>query len=194
FIPGSEFRILCAASDEGIFFTDVKGNILKHHYAGHVQNPAVANFRDDLDGLETVTINFWKNQGIIHYYDADGNIYYSFEPNQYGSMCLPLNWTGRSEEFFIHNANVNEGGIFDGWGRKVVEFPDDGHPDMCNAVMDITGDCRDEVVVWDPNEIWIYTQDDNPLQGKLYKPQRNPLYNYSNYQATVSLPGWSEAN
>jgi hypothetical protein len=82
--------------------------------------------------------------------------------------------------------------MYDGRGRKVVEFPDDGHPDMCNAVLDVTGDCRDEVVVWDPKEIWAYTQDDNPRQGKLYKPVRNPLYNYSNYQATVSLPGWSD--
>ena len=191
FKPESELRLLCAASDEGIFFTNMKGNILKHHYLGHVQNPAVANFRDDLPGLETVTINFWKNQGIIHYFNSDGDVYHSFEPNQYGSMCLPINWTGRSEEFFVHNPNVNEGGMFDGWGRKVVEFPDDGHPDMCNAVLDITGDCRDEVVVWNPYEIWVYTQDDNPIQEKLYKPQRNPLYNYSNYQATVSLPGWS---
>ena len=192
FQPDSDLRLLCAASDEGIFFTDMKGNILKHHYFGHVQNPAVANFRDDLPGLETVTINFWRNQGIIHYFDADGNLYYSFEPNQYGSMCLPINWTGLSEEFFVHNPNVDEGGMYDAWGRKVVEFPDDGHPDMCNAVLDITGDCRDEVVVWDPKQIWVYTQDDDPRQGKLYKPTRNPLYNYSNYQATVSLPSWSD--
>jgi rhamnogalacturonan endolyase len=192
FQPDSGLRLLCAASDEGIFFTDMKGNMLKHHYFGHVQNPAVANFRDDLPGLETVTINFWRNQGIIHYFDSDGNLYYSFEPNQYGSMCLPINWTGRSEEFFVHNPNVDEGGMYDGLGRKVVEFPDDGHPDMCNAVLDITGDCRDEVVVWDPKEIWVYTQDDNPKAGKLYKPDRNPLYNYSNYQATVSLPSWSD--
>jgi rhamnogalacturonan endolyase len=192
FQPDSDLRLLCAASDEGIFFTDMKGNILKHLYLGHVQNPAVANFRDDLPGLETVTINFWRNQGIIHYFDADGNLYYSFEPNQYGSMCLPINWTGLSEEFFVHNPNVDEGGMYDGRGRKVVEFPDDGHPDMCNAVLDVTGDCRDEVVVWDPKEIWVYTQDDNPRQGRLYKPTRNPLYNYSNYQATVSLPGWSD--
>ena len=191
FRPDSDLRLLCAASDEGIFFTDMKGNILKHLYLGHVQNPAVANFRDDLPGLETVTINFWRNQGIIHYFDSDGNLYYSFEPNQYGSMCLPINWTGRSEEFFVHNPNVDEGGMYDGWGRKAVEFPDDGHPDMCNAVLDITGDCRDEAVVWDPKEIWVYTQDDNPKKGKLYKPSRNALYNYSNYQATVSLPGWS---
>jgi len=38
----------------------------------------------------------------------------------------------------------------------------------------------------------VYTQDDNPKAGKLYKPVRNPLYNYSNYKTTVSLPGWSE--
>ena len=192
FRPDSDLRLLCAASDEGIFFTDMKGNILKHLYLGHIQNPAVANFRDDLPGLETVTVNFWRNQGIIHYFDADGNLYYSFEPNQYGSMCLPINWTGLSEEYFVHNPNVDEGGMYDGRGRKVVEFPDDGHPDMCNAVLDVTGDCRDEVVVWNPKEIWVYTQDDNPKQGKLYKPVRNALYNYSNYQATVSLSGWSD--
>lgn len=26
----------------------------------------------------------------------------------------------------------------------------------------------------------------------LYKPERNPLYYYSNYQATISLPGWKD--
>ena len=87
--------------------------------------------------------------------------------------------------------NVTEGGLFDGWGRRVVQFPADGHPELCNAVMDIPGDCRDEIVVWDTFELWVYTQDDNPKKEKLYKPIRNPQYNTSNYQATVSLPGWN---
>ncbi len=188
----SEPIIVNAASDEGMILIDLKGNILKHHFFGHVQNPAVANFRDDLPGLEIVSINFWCNQGIIHYFDADGNLYFDFEPVQHGSMMLPVNWSGKSEEFYVLSANVEHGGLFDGWGRKVVEFPGDGHPDKCNAVLDVMGDCRDEIVVWDPFEIWVYTQDDNPKSGKLYKPVRNPLYNYSNYQATVSLPGWFE--
>ena len=192
---GEPPRYMCAASDEGMFFADLSGNILKHHYIGHVQNPAVANFRDDLEGLETVSVNFWGNQGIIHLFDSEGDIYHSFEPNQYGSMCLPLNWTGRREEYYILNANAEEGGAWDGYGRKVLEFPDDGHPDRCYAVLDITGDCRDEIVVWDPHELWVYTQDNNPLQGNLYHPVRNPMYNYSNYQATVSIPGsWSIRN
>ncbi len=183
-----EPRLMCAASDEGMIYADMRGRILKHHYIGHVQNPAVADFRPDLPGLETVSINYWGNQGIIHLFDAKGDIYHDFEPCQHGSMCLPINWTGKPGEYFVLSANVEEGGMFDGWGRCVVRFPNDGHPDMCYAVMDITGDCRDEIVVWDPNELWVYTQDDNPRGGPLYQSIRNPLYNYSNYQATVSLP------
>ncbi len=184
--------MLCAASDEGMFFTDMNGRMLKHHYIGHVQNPAILNLRDDLPGLESISVNFWGSQGILHFYDSGGDIYYDAEPNQYGSMLQPLNWTGKSEEFFVLNPNVEEGGIYDGWGRKVVVFPDDGHPDMCNAVMDLTGDARDEIVVWNPDELWIYTQDSDSIKGRIYKPQRNSLYNYSNYQANISLPGWSE--
>ena len=181
-------QLICAGSDEGLVYVDMKGNILKHHFIGHAQNLTVANFRDDLPGLEAVTINFWANQGTIHYLDASGNIYHDFEPNQFGSMLMPLNWTGGTEEYFVHNANVDEGGIYDGRGRKVVVFPDDGHPDMCNATPDLTGDARDEIVVWSPEEIWVYTQSDNPKKGNIYRPKRNPLYNYSNYQATYSLP------
>ncbi|MBN2129671.1 MAG: hypothetical protein JW741_09245 [Sedimentisphaerales bacterium] len=192
FKPGSDLRLLCAASDEGMFFADLQGRILKHHYVGHVQNPAIANFRDDLPGLEAVSINFWGNQGIVHFFDADGDIYHDCEPCQHGSMCLPVNWTGSSQEYFLLSANPEEGGLFDGRGRCVVKFPADGHPDMCNAVLDVTGDCRDEIVVWDPFELWVYTQHDSPRKGRLYKPVRSPLHNYSNYQTTVSLPGWAQ--
>jgi rhamnogalacturonan endolyase len=186
-----ELKILYAGSDSGIFFADLDGNVLKHHWIGHGQNPVIAKFRDDLPGLQTVSINFWGNQGILHFYDSDGNIYHDCEPNPFGSMCLPINWQGDGLEYFVHNPNPRWGGMYDGWGRPVVAFPNDGHPDMCNAVLDITGDCRDEVVVWDTHEIWVYTQDDGPRDGKLYNPVRNAQYNSSNYQASVSLPGWT---
>ncbi len=190
--PDARPVIMNAASDVGMLFIGLDGEILRHHHLGHVQNPAVANFRDDLPGLETVSINFWANQGIIHFFDSRGDLYHDCEPVQHGSMMLPINWTGSSEEFFVLSASAKEGGLYDGWGRCVVRFPEDGHPELCNAVLDITGDPRDEIVVWDPHEIWVYTQANNPVQGRIYQPVRNPLYNSSNYQASVSLPGWSE--
>ena len=190
--PKADPTLLIVGSDEGTLFIDPRGKILKHHRVGHVQNPTIADLRPDLPGLETVAINFWGNQGIIHFYDAQGNMYHDFEPCQHGSMMLPVNWSGRPPEYWILSPNVENGGMFDGWGRKVFEFPADGHPDQCVAVLDLTGDCRDEIVVWDPFEVWIYTQDDNPKSGRLYKPTRNSTYTESNYRANVSLPGWSD--
>jgi rhamnogalacturonan endolyase len=82
--------------------------------------------------------------------------------------------------------------MLDGHLRRVVMFPDDGHPDLAANVVDLTGDARDEIVLWDQERVWIYTQD-RPFTGaRIYKPIRNPDYNESNYRTNVSLPGWEE--
>jgi rhamnogalacturonan endolyase len=188
---GAEPVVLYTASDEGIVATDLQGKILKHHQVGHAQNISVADFRPDLPGLETVTINFWSNQGIVTILDSDLNILKTFEPVQHGSMILPVNWTGRPGEYWCLSTNSESGGLFDGEGRRVVKFPADGHPDYCYAVLDLTGDARDEIITWDGYEMWIYTQSDGPQPGRLYQPVRNPAYNESNYRANVSLPGWN---
>lgn len=187
----TEPKVLVAASDEGFFVADLKGDIQKHYHVGHVQNLTVANLRDDLPGLEVVTMNYWGNQGITRLYNAEIDNYHEFEPCNHGSPILPVNWSGGSEEFFVVSANVEHGGFFDGHGRRVMKFPADGHPDMCYMVLDVTGDARDELIVWDPFELWVYTQSDSPRTDRVYKPTRTPLHNLSNYQSSVSLPGWS---
>ena len=52
-----------------------------------------------MPGLETVSINFWGNQGIVHFFDANGNIYHDFERCQHGNLMLPINWTGNPPEY-----------------------------------------------------------------------------------------------
>lgn len=188
--PG-DVRILCAASDEGFYIANLKGEILRRHRIGHAQNLTVANFRSDLSGLEILVHNYWGNQGIAHFYNADGELYHDCEPSNHGSVCLPVNWKGDGEEFWCLSPNSTYGGLFDGLGRRVLTFPADGHPDMCFMVLDVTGDCRDEIIVWDPFELSVYTQADSPRSGRLYRPVRNPLFNMSNYGATQSLPAWS---
>lgn len=187
-----DVKILCAASDEGFYVANLKGEVQKHYRLGHVQNISVADFRSDLEGLEILTMNYWGNQGIAHVFNADCELIHSFNPANHGSVSLPVNWNGKGEEYFVLSPNVDRGGLFDVQGRRVLKFPADGHPDMCYMVHNLTGDYRDEIIVWDPFELWIYTQSDSPLPGKLYSPQRNPLFNMSNYRATVSYPAWSE--
>ena len=109
-----------------------------------------------------------------------------------GSSHLePVNWRGDGQEFALLSGNIRDGGMLDGQLRRVVMFPDDGHPDLASAVRDVIGDARDEIVFWDQQRVWIYSQD-RPFAGtRLYQPIRNPHYNDSNYRATVSLPGWA---
>jgi hypothetical protein len=188
--PQGPIRVYSCASDEGYIQFDIDGAIRKHVRLGHAQTPSIADYRPDMPGLELMNINFWKNPGIVTLLDHDGNIITQAEPIHTGSPLLPVNWRGDGQEFAMLSANVNEGGMIDGHLRRVVMFPDDGHPDYAFTVLDVTGDQRDEIIAWDQREVWIYTQD-RPFGGdRIYAPRRNPEYNESNYRTTVSMPGW----
>ncbi len=187
---GTGIRAYSCSSDEGYVMFDISGSILKHVRIGHAQSPSVAKYRPDLPGLQLMTVNFWWNPGIITLFDHEGNILAQQEPIHSGSPLLPVNWRGDGQEFAMLSGNVREGGMIDGQLRRVVMFPDDGHPDMAYNVMDVTGDARDEIILWDQQRVWIYTQD-RPFTGRrIHAPVRNPAWNESNYQTTVSMPAW----
>ncbi|HWR52515.1 MAG TPA: hypothetical protein VN428_15500 [Bryobacteraceae bacterium] len=192
--PKGEVRVYACGSDEGYLMFDKNGQMLKHVRIGHAQSPSIARYRPDLPGLQLMTVNFWKNPGIVTLFDHDGNMLAQDEPIHTGSPLLPVNWRGDGQEFAMLSGNVREGGLIDGHLRRVVMFPDDGHPDLAFNVMNLTGDPRDEIVLWDTGRVWIYTQD-RPFDGeRIYAPIRNPDYNESNYRTTVSLPGWKHRN
>jgi hypothetical protein len=183
-------RVYASGSDEGFIMFDEQGEILKHVRIGHAQNPSVAKYRVDLPGLQYMNVNFWNNPGIVTLFDWEGNIVAQEEPIHSGSPLLPVNWRGDGQVLALLSGNVKEGGMIDGHLRRVVTFPDDGHPDLCCAVADVTGDARDEVILWDQERVWIYTQD-RPFTGeRIYAPLRNPLYNESNYRTVLDWPLW----
>ena len=184
-------RVYIDGSDEGFLMLDAaSGRILKQHRLGHAQTQSVGRYRIDRPGLQILIANFWRNTGIVTALDADANILAQEELIPGSSHLEPVNWRGDGQEFALLSGNVREGGMIDGNLRRVVMFPDDGHPDLAAAVRDLTGDARDEIVLWDQERVWIYTQD-GPFHGdRIYKPVRNPTYNDSNYRASVSLPGW----
>ncbi len=182
--------LVYAAGDWGLLYFDLSGNLLKQHTMGHVRYFSVANFSAEEPGLEIVTSNQWGSDGLMHITDATGKIRHRFMVSSGLNRCVPVNWKGDGEEFFITGTDTVSGGLYDGNGMLAVGFPSDGHPELCYLVQDMTGDARDEILVWDQESLWIYTQENNPRMGNTYQPKRIPLYNHSVHQMDHSLPGW----
>jgi hypothetical protein len=183
-------RVYSCGSDEGFVVIGADGKLFKQVRIGHAQTQSVARFRPEATGLQIMTANYWRNTGIVTLFDADANILAQEELIPGSSHLQAVNWRGDGQEFAMLSGNINEGGMIDGQLRRVVMFPNDGHPDLAYQVLNVTGDERDEIIVWNTESVWIYTQD-RPFSGtRMYKPTRNPLYNESNYRATVSLPDW----
>jgi rhamnogalacturonan endolyase len=188
--PQARPRVYSCGSDEGLVVISAEGKLVKQVRIGHTQTQSVGKYRPEANGLQILTANFWRNTGIVTLFDADANMLAQEELIPGSSHLQPVNWRGDGQEFALLSANVREGGMIDGQLRRVVMFPDDGHPDLASQVLNVTGDERDEIIVWDQDAVWIYSQD-QPFTGeRMYKPVRNPMYNDSNYRATVSLPGW----
>ncbi len=189
--PKAAPRVYWSTSDEGFLMLDLKGNILKHTIVGHTQTAAIGKFRPDLPGLQIRHHQLLAQPGHRQRCSTPtGTCCTQGEPIHTGSVTLPVNWRGDGQEFVLLSGNVTEGGMIDGHLRRVVMFPDDGHPDLTAAVLDVTGDARDEVVLWDEASVWIYTQDGPPRRAASTPPLRNPTFNDSNYRANISLPDW----
>lgn len=177
-----------ASGEEGFMIADLQGNLLTKEMIGHAQRISVGNYRPDLPGLEICVTTFWGYQGIVYVYDGQGRMLHQFEPICNGNLITPVNWTGDGRDLILLNGNAQHGGLVDAYGRRVVVFPDDGHPDLCAEALDLTGDGRDELAVWDQQRMYIYTQDRPPSKEPVYVPQKYPHCNASNYRGEYHYP------
>ena len=177
----------CVAGREGFIISDFEGNLIKKEGIGHAQRVSIANYCPDKEGYEMVVVNFWGHQGIIYFYDSEGQPLWEMENEMNGNLLTPVNWTGDGQDFILTNADPEKGGLLDGNGIQVVKFPDDGHPTLCAEAVNLYGDARDEIVTWDYNSMYIYTQDDSP-KDDVYAPVKYPEFNASNYRGEYSYP------
>lgn len=182
--------LVYAAGDWGLIYYDFYGNLLKQNILGHVSHLGIADLDTEIQGLEVLSSNRWGSKGLAHMMDATGSVRSGFLPESGVFRCQTVNWKGDGEEFLFTSADTTSGGLYDGNGQLAVRFPADGHPDSYYFATDLTGDARDEIILWDSHELWIYTQDDNPRMGNTYSPRRTPLYNYSMHQMNRSTPEW----
>lgn len=177
----------CVSGTEGFFIGDMYGNIIARDWIGHAQRVSVANYRPDRPGFELAVTNYWGHQGVIYLYDSDGKELWEMENEMNGNILSPVNWDGTGAELILTNGDPQRGGLLNGDGIRAVAFPDDGHPTLCCEAIDLTGDERDELVVWDYHSMYIYTQEDNP-KPQTYHPVKFPRYNASNYRGEYAYP------
>ncbi len=186
-------RFVMAASDAGFFILDMEGRERVHYPIGHAQSLCIANVLPERPGLEIVCNTFWGPAGITATFDEAGTLLHEFEPMPYACLLQPVNWVplengARPADLLLLSTHPEQGGLIDGKGRRLVTFPDDGHPVLCSDARDLDGDGIDEVLTWDEKEIWIYKADEVNGRGPENYPHRNPWYNDSNYRAQLSLP------
>jgi len=177
-----KYQIALASGEDGFLLIDEDGKIIARDTLGHAQRVSVANYRPELPGLEICVTTFWRNTGIIAYYDCKGNKLFSFEPGANGNIINPVSWGANGKILALYSASIEYGGLYDGYGNCVVEFPNDGHPELCCDAVDLCGDEREEILVWDEKKMYIYTQDDNPSKLSFKARKRYEEYNYSNYR------------
>lgn len=189
FNPDKEERIAIVSGWEGFMLLTLDGRILVKDINGHGQRISIGNYIPERKGLEICTTTFWGNNGIIYMHDCDGNELWAREMLCNGNIITPVNWDGSGQDLILMNGSV---GMIDGYGNEAVRFPDDGHPALAAEVMDITGDNRDEIILWDRKRMYVYTPSGSTQikDGKIYDPEKYPIYNASNYRGEFSFPRW----
>lgn len=188
--PGPQIAI--ASGDEGFIIANLQGGIVRKQAIGHAQRVSIGDYRPDLPGLEICVSTYWGEQGIVYIFDSKGELLHQFEPGCNGNVITPVNWTGDGSDLVLLNGNTRFGGLMDGKGRRVVVFPEDGHPDLCSEVLDVTGDGRDEILLWDASRMYIYTQDRPAASDRVAVPDKYPHRNGSNYRGEFNYPRESE--
>ena len=101
---------------------DFEGDVLKQNIVGHVKYLSVADFDIETPGMELISSNSWGSDGLVHISDVKGTVKQLFASATGVSRCVPVNWKGDGEEFFVISADSLTGGLFDKYGALSVQF------------------------------------------------------------------------
>jgi rhamnogalacturonan endolyase len=177
------------AGEEGVVVSDLTGKVRYKEIIGHAQRAAVGDFRPEEPGCEFAAVTYWGEHNIITMHAADGRKLDEYQPHYIGSTLCAVDWVGDGTALMLLAGNEQLGGMIDGYGRQVVRFSGRGHPELCCDAINITGDSRDEILLWDRDQLWIYTQGDNVAPPARIVPlKKMPLHSRSNYQVYMAVP------
>lgn len=180
---------------------DIRGNILWTRPTDHAQHIVVGNFRPDLPTIEVAGLNRGTDRSLqgqdqIKVFSYDGEELWREErtdegPERWLSIISRMsNWDQQERELILayRRGADRKPELRDGYGNTVAQFPfpDLSLPNRAQRAqhVDITGDPRSEVLIWNARWIYIYGNAEEYV-GDYEEPDRsipNPrLYNYTHY-------------
>lgn len=146
-----EKRLFLASGNEGFNVVNLDGSIYKHNEVGHAQRISIADYNNDLDNEVCVT-SFWGANNICYMFDSSLNMVCEKEFMTNGIIITPVAYDG---ENVLILGNSKEG-LLDFELDSVIEFPNDGHPTLCQDAVDIDDDGISEILLWDQKQMYVY--------------------------------------
>ena len=183
----SPIQVAVVAGNEGYMIWDVDGGIAHRELLGHMQRLSAAPYREDLEGLQFFVTTYWGEPGITSFHDCKGERLWFREIPDNGQVLCPVDWSAECRPLCLINGCMRYGGMMDGFGRRVVRFPDDGHPDLCADATDLLGTGRDQVLLWDDDTLFVYGAEDIGDEPSTYR-RFPPEWNRSNYRGEGLFP------
>lgn len=166
-------RLYLASGNEGFNVVSLDGSIYKHNEIGHAQRISIADYNGDGENEVCVT-SFWGANNICYMFDSDANKVKEYEFETNGIVITPVSYDG---EHMLIIANSIEG-LIDYDLDRVVLFPDDGHPNLCQEALDLDNDGISEIILWDSNSMYIYKAESFKPGLKLDSYPENAMSNY----------------
>ncbi len=116
--------LYCAASSAGFYVIDtLDGSTISHTVMGHAQQVFSGAYYAHAHALSVFTR--WGNFGIVRTFNPWGEPIASFQPDHVSEGGLSVNWMGDGHELICLCSGTKETGLYDGYGRRVVIFPDE---------------------------------------------------------------------
>jgi hypothetical protein len=197
--PDDGYEIVVCGDVAAAFEWETGERVWQDTNTTEVQQGGMGDYRPEIPGLEvalldrlrTDALGLKSNNWLV---DQNGSVLEREDrPNNSGWLTVTENlnnWDGQGNDFILSYRREEGVLLYDGNLDTVANFPYDGpSPENFALHADICGDAREEVIVYDEFNAWIFANggcdlDAPPCQPSI--PQQYHLYNWSIYTGWIT--------
>ena len=119
-------KIIASCGEAGYIVFDARDGaiIRQQRHIGHVQRICAGRFRHDLGGVQAWVGTDWGSPGIFMLVDERGEVLHRCQPDALNTGAAAVTWWPDGRQLLMMNASPRSAGLWDAWGRRVVDFND----------------------------------------------------------------------